>query len=417
MLTTSTRRVGHVLTLLGLAFCAPACSAAEGLGDDAIREDDVVSGRDELRTGAATVLKLRDAPSQALAANEMCALSPDSKVPMAGPARVTASGHLTFRVGSASTTCPAFAGKIAYVFARHVRTTESAGSDRRGAAASFRETTVTATDGTVLRGLMCSTFPSQAKPFVVLLHPAGADAEATWVTSQVFRTLEAEGFCPIALDLRGHGQSSKPRDAAAYDVERMKRDVVEWLDGVGVRKAHFHGYSLGGALLIRLLPELAGGNRVLSAAFGGSGLPAGAPDDTRGLDRAAADAADAQAKQAGASFSRDFVDGEAIKALYTKAPWTQPMAPIRLEALSFPMMGMFGDFDSPIQNTRTFATRSPRAYAGTIVFKSRLHVGTISAATMPASYGPSLAAFFKTKQLPRAVAQGTALTAAEIVGR
>jgi pimeloyl-ACP methyl ester carboxylesterase len=405
--------------ILSALFATAACGdAAEDVEASAQAEDAVGTGRDILRTGSApTVLKLRDAPSAALSATEVCSLRPDSTVPMAGPARVTASGHLTFQVGASSASCPTFAGKVAFVFARHVRSTESSGIDRRGTAAAFREATVTASDGNVLRGLTCSTFRSQAKPMVVLLHPAGADSEATWTSSQVFRALDEAGYCPVALDLRGHGQSSKPYEPAAYDVERMKRDVVEWLDGIGVREAHFHGYSLGGALLIRLLPELAAAGRVRSAAFGGSGLPTGARDDTAALDRAAADAADARAKQSSATFSRDFVDAKAMNALFTKAPWTQPMAPVPLESFAFPMLGMFGDFDSPVQNTRTFAARSPRAYVGTVVFSDRLHVGTISAATMPSSYAPALVSFFTTKKVNNSMAQARVLSVAQLGGR
>jgi pimeloyl-ACP methyl ester carboxylesterase len=50
----------------------------------------------------------------------------------------------------------------------------------------------------------------------------------------------------ILLDSRGHGQSDKPHDPRAYDLALRASDVVAVLDELGVRKADYFGYSLGG---------------------------------------------------------------------------------------------------------------------------------------------------------------------------
>ena len=50
----------------------------------------------------------------------------------------------------------------------------------------------------------------------------------------------------ILLDARGHGASDKPHDEAAYALERRVADVTCVLDALGVEKAHFWGYSMGG---------------------------------------------------------------------------------------------------------------------------------------------------------------------------
>jgi pimeloyl-ACP methyl ester carboxylesterase len=50
----------------------------------------------------------------------------------------------------------------------------------------------------------------------------------------------------ILIDSRGHGQSDKPHDAAAYDLALRTSDVVAVLDQLGHQKADFLGYSLGG---------------------------------------------------------------------------------------------------------------------------------------------------------------------------
>jgi pimeloyl-ACP methyl ester carboxylesterase len=50
----------------------------------------------------------------------------------------------------------------------------------------------------------------------------------------------------ILIDARGHGGSDKPHDEASYALDRRAADVTSVLDAVGVEKAHFWGYSMGG---------------------------------------------------------------------------------------------------------------------------------------------------------------------------
>lgn len=78
---------------------------------------------------------------------------------------------------------------------------------------------------------------------IVLVHGT-ALSQAIW---RGFGYLKA--FAPtrpvVTLDLRGHGRSDKPRDAAAYDMGRFVDDVVAVLDALGIARAHYLGYSLG----------------------------------------------------------------------------------------------------------------------------------------------------------------------------
>jgi pimeloyl-ACP methyl ester carboxylesterase len=50
----------------------------------------------------------------------------------------------------------------------------------------------------------------------------------------------------ILIDARGHGESDKPHDAAAYVLTEHVGDVVAVLDALNVSAAHFWGYSMGG---------------------------------------------------------------------------------------------------------------------------------------------------------------------------
>jgi pimeloyl-ACP methyl ester carboxylesterase len=50
----------------------------------------------------------------------------------------------------------------------------------------------------------------------------------------------------ILIDARGHGLSDKPHDEASYALDRPVADVTSVLDVMGVERAHYWGYSMGG---------------------------------------------------------------------------------------------------------------------------------------------------------------------------
>lgn len=50
----------------------------------------------------------------------------------------------------------------------------------------------------------------------------------------------------ILADVRGHGKSGKPHTASAYALSERTLDVIAILDHLGVKKAHYLGYSMGG---------------------------------------------------------------------------------------------------------------------------------------------------------------------------
>jgi pimeloyl-ACP methyl ester carboxylesterase len=72
----------------------------------------------------------------------------------------------------------------------------------------------------------------------------------------------------ILMDVRGHGQSDKPHDPAAYVIPQQVADVVAVLDALGLAQAHYWGYSMGagnGFGLGLLAPE-----RIASFILGGN---------------------------------------------------------------------------------------------------------------------------------------------------
>lgn len=104
-------------------------------------------------------------------------------------------------------------------------------------------------------------------PAALLVHGFASRRRDNWVRTRWLPPLVDAGFRVVAPDLRGHGESSRPRRLAAYSVPRFVADLVAVLDAADARVAHVVGYSLGA----RLAWELAARHpeRVASLVVGG----------------------------------------------------------------------------------------------------------------------------------------------------
>jgi len=108
----------------------------------------------------------------------------------------------------------------------------------------------------------------------VLIHGLYASAQINWCAPGTITAL-AKDYQVIALDVRGHGGSGKPKEEDAYGIEMME-DVVRLLDHLKLQKAHVVGYSMGGMITMKLLTRHP--DRVRSAVLGGMGwLREGSP--------------------------------------------------------------------------------------------------------------------------------------------
>ena len=101
---------------------------------------------------------------------------------------------------------------------------------------------------------------------VILIHGYTGTAWGNWFTNGIAQAL-AKNHMVVALDCRNHGKSDKPVANGPGKAE----DVVELMDHLKIKKAHFHGYSMGGGITARLLSMIP--DRFITAAFGGSGMP------------------------------------------------------------------------------------------------------------------------------------------------
>src|SRR5215203_3134110 len=80
---------------------------------------------------------------------------------------------------------------------------------------------------------------------IVLVHGFASNAHVNWVYPGWVTTLVKAGRRAIALDNRGHGESSKLYDPAAYHSSLMAGDVRALIEHLGLTRADVMGYSMG----------------------------------------------------------------------------------------------------------------------------------------------------------------------------
>jgi len=105
---------------------------------------------------------------------------------------------------------------------------------------------------------------------ILLIHGFASSKEANWVGPSWLGTLTRAGRRVIALDNRGHGQSTKLYDAADYHTGKMAGDANALLDHLGIERADVMGYSMGSRITAYF--ALAHPARLRRAVLGGLGI-------------------------------------------------------------------------------------------------------------------------------------------------
>lgn len=107
--------------------------------------------------------------------------------------------------------------------------------------------------------------------WVVFVHGAGGSSSIWYRQLREFR----KHFNLLLIDLRGHGSSQarlhaaqEPRATAPYTFREVSAEILEVMDHLEVRSAHFVGISLG-TILIRTVGEIAP-ERIRSMVLGGA---------------------------------------------------------------------------------------------------------------------------------------------------
>lgn len=107
---------------------------------------------------------------------------------------------------------------------------------------------------------------------VVLIHGYFSNAEINWLKYGHAEKLAAMGFRVIMPDLRGHGDSAKPHDPAAYPPDALMRDGLALIAHLGLTEYDLGGYSLGARTTVRMLANGARPGRVVLSGMGLAGI-------------------------------------------------------------------------------------------------------------------------------------------------
>lgn len=85
-----------------------------------------------------------------------------------------------------------------------------------------------------------------SRPLVLVHGFTGSRRDFQWR----FEALAKLGRC-VALDLRGHGDSTNTGDAASYTLDAIAEDLVAFLDATGIESCDLLGHSMGGMAVLR----------------------------------------------------------------------------------------------------------------------------------------------------------------------
>jgi pimeloyl-ACP methyl ester carboxylesterase len=112
---------------------------------------------------------------------------------------------------------------------------------------------------------------SSARP-LVLIHGLFSSAHVNWIKYGHAALLAQAGFRVIMPDLRAHGASAKPHDAAAYPKDALADDGLALIRHLGLTDYDLGGFSLGARTTVRMLARGATPRRAIIAGMGLTGL-------------------------------------------------------------------------------------------------------------------------------------------------
>jgi len=111
-------------------------------------------------------------------------------------------------------------------------------------------------------------------PAVLLLH-GFLNTAASWEGTALKKQLIEQGYRAVIPDLRGNGNSAKPRSDAAYAANAEVKDLIALANHLQLEEFMAIGYSRGAILLANLLTQEP---RITRAVIGGMGINFTDPD-------------------------------------------------------------------------------------------------------------------------------------------
>jgi pimeloyl-ACP methyl ester carboxylesterase len=134
--------------------------------------------------------------------------------------------------------------------------------------------------------------PREARRPIVLVHGFSSNRNENWRRLGWYGAFERKGMRAIAMDWRGHGESAKPHDPAAYARDAMVGDVFALMDHLNIEVASIMGFSMGARLALAV--ALSKPERFRDLILGGIGGRVFDPPPSGNLMAEAMEAQDAE---------------------------------------------------------------------------------------------------------------------------
>ena len=209
--------------------------------------------------------------------------------------------------------------------------------------------------------------PGGSERTVVLAHGFASNRREGWKRTGWYDALFRRGLRCVALDLRGHGESEKLYDPAAYDREQMAADVLGLMDHLDLPQADLLGYSMGAHTALAAAQRAPGRlDHLLRGGVGGKMLEPADRDGTALAEAMLAEDPEAIADPMMRSF-RHFADeqGEDRRALAAciAAPPRATPDPDALWSLQTPVLVVAGRRDTIAGDPEDLARCFPHGQA------------------------------------------------------
>lgn len=107
---------------------------------------------------------------------------------------------------------------------------------------------------------------------LILIHGYFSEADTNWIKFGHAALLAEAGYRVIMPDLRAHGLSGKPHDAAFYPRDILADDQFALISHLGISDFDLGGYSLGGRTVARMLARGCTPRRAIISGMGLQGL-------------------------------------------------------------------------------------------------------------------------------------------------
>jgi len=232
---------------------------------------------------------------------------------------------------------------------------------------------------------------------VILIHGSGGTA-LNWMMNGLGASL-AKANRVLAIDMRGHGQTVGPDGKRQRRTPNMDLDVLAFMDGMKIPRAHIGGFSMGGSITSQLMARAP--ERFITAHFGGSGVREDTnsefakliPPDPQGTAPLDAEARKLyQARQAGEAAKAGVSNTNDESQLSSQpVPAAVARPPLNLKKIDFPILAVVGEFDQPYTRTYRLWREAPNFQR--VILRNRGHLSSYMAGIAPELYRDALTDF------------------------